>query len=83
MPGRELARQRLGIRGLTFVFAGRPTPQKNLPLAVAAPARLPHGSLVVIGDCPGRVTLAEVIRREGVEERVVVHGALPCEQTFE
>ena len=33
---REALRERLGIRGPTFVFAGRLTAQKNLPLAVAA-----------------------------------------------
>lgn len=83
LPDREQARCRLGISGPTFVFAGRLAPQKNLPLAIAALARLPQGSLVVIGDGPERANVTEAIRREGMEGRVSVRGALPREQTFE
>jgi glycosyltransferase involved in cell wall biosynthesis len=83
LPDRDAARERLGISGPTFVFAGRLAPQKNLPLAVAALARLPEASLVVIGDGPERERLEQAIRREGVEDRVSVRGALPRAGTFE
>lgn len=60
----------------TFVFVGRLTEQKALPVALAALARLPEARLVLVGDGPERAALEQVARAEGVTERVEFLGSL-------
>ena len=75
-PRAEL-RDRLGFRFPTFVFAGRLTPQKNLPLAISALSRVADASLVVVGEGPSRAELSRAIDDAGVCDRVTLTGALP------
>lgn len=82
LPRDEL-RRRLGLTSPTFVFAGRLTPQKNLPLAIEAISTLESGSLVLVGDGPSRDELAALIAREGLTGRVSLEGALPRERAIE
>ena len=60
----------------TFVFVGRLTEQKALPVALAALALVPAARLVVIGDGPERARLDQVAHAEGVTERVEFLGSL-------
>ena len=75
-PRTEL-RNRLGFRFPTFVFAGRLTPQKNLPLAISALSRVPHAKLVLVGEGPSQAELSGAIDDAGVRDRVTLTGALP------
>jgi glycosyltransferase involved in cell wall biosynthesis len=60
----------------TFVYVGRLTDQKALPIAIGALARVPAARLVVIGDGPERGHLEDAARGEGVADRVQFLGAL-------
>jgi glycosyltransferase involved in cell wall biosynthesis len=76
-------RERLGVESPTFVFAGRLTPQKNLPLAISAMRHVPQASLVVIGAGPAREELLGRIADSGVGDRVKMKGALSREHAIE
>ena len=76
-------RDRLGFRFPTFVFAGRLTPQKNLPLAISALSRVADASLVVVGEGPSRAELSRAIDDAGVCDRVTLTGALPRAEAIE
>jgi glycogen synthase len=76
-------RDRLGFGFPTFVFAGRLTPQKNLPLAVSALSRVAGASLVIVGDGPSRAELVRAIDEAGVRDRVTLTGALPRSEAIE
>jgi glycosyltransferase involved in cell wall biosynthesis len=81
-PRGEL-RKRLGIDRITFVFAGRLVPAKDLPLAVSALRHVPGASLVVIGDGPERERVNDCIADAGLEGRVVLKGALRRSEAIE
>ena len=76
-------RDRLGFGFPTFVFAGRLTPQKNLPLAVSALSRVAGASLVVVGEGPSRDQLVRAIDQAGVGGRVTLTGALPRSEAID
>jgi glycosyltransferase involved in cell wall biosynthesis len=76
-------RHRLGFESPTFVFAGRLTPQKNLPLAISALSRVPGASLVVVGEGPSRAQVERVIDDAGLRDRVTLTGALPRSDAIE
>src|SRR5207248_1872486 len=59
----------------TFVFAGRLTSQKALPIALQALARVPEARLVLVGDGPMRASLEREASCLGVTERVRFAGA--------
>jgi glycosyltransferase involved in cell wall biosynthesis len=80
---REELRERLGIDRITFVFAGRLVPAKDLPLAVSALRHVPGASLVVIGDGPERERVNDCIADAGLEGRVVLKGALRRSEAIE
>ncbi len=82
LPSRAELRERLGVHGPTFVFAGRLTAQKNLPLAVAALGRV-EGRLVVIGSGPAEPELRRAISEAGLEGRIDLMGALPRAEAIE
>ena len=73
---REDLRRRLGMTGPTFVFAGRLTRQKNVPLAPAALAAVPGSSLVIIGEGPEGDAAARAVADARVGDRVTMTGAL-------
>jgi glycosyltransferase involved in cell wall biosynthesis len=73
---REALRRRLGVRGPTFVFAGRFVRQKNLPLALDALGHVDGASLVLVGEGPEAGTFAEAVARSGLGDRVSVKGAV-------
>ena len=76
-------RDRLGFGFPTFVFAGRLTPQKNLPLAAWALSRVAGASLVVVGEGPSRAQLARAIAQAGVGDRVTLTGPLPRSEAID
>jgi glycosyltransferase involved in cell wall biosynthesis len=80
---RTTLRKQLGLESPTFVFAGRLTPQKNLPLAISALRHVPQGALVVIGAGPSRDEVLRAVSDAGVGDRVTVKGALPRERAIE
>ena len=79
-PGREAARDALGLPSDAFVVAalGRLVPVKGFDLLVEAmPALLiavPAAHAVIIGDGPEETTLASLAGRLGVSSRVRLHG---------
>jgi glycosyltransferase involved in cell wall biosynthesis len=70
------------LDGRTFVFVGRLTEQKALPVALAALALVPDARLVLVGDGPERSVLERRATELGVAERVEFRGALPREQAL-
>lgn len=60
----------------TFVFVGRLTEQKALPVALDALARVPDARLVLVGGGPERSALERRAGELGVAERVEFRGAL-------
>jgi glycosyltransferase involved in cell wall biosynthesis len=61
----------------TFVFVGRLTEQKALPVALAALAEVPEAQLVLVGDGPERESLQRRARELGLDGRVRFLGSLP------
>jgi glycosyltransferase involved in cell wall biosynthesis len=61
----------------TFVFVGRLTEQKALPVALAALAEVPEAQLVLVGDGPERESLQRRVRELGLDDRVRFLGSLP------
>jgi glycosyltransferase involved in cell wall biosynthesis len=66
----------------TFVFAGRLTRQKALPVALRALAHVPDARLVVVGDGPMRSSLEGEAAALGVTERVRFVGAHPRDEVL-
>ena len=78
VPGdRAAARARIGIPETDFLVGtvSRLVPQKTVGDLVDALARVPHATLVVIGDGPERSAVEHRIRRLGLCERVRLLGA--------
>jgi glycosyltransferase involved in cell wall biosynthesis len=65
------------LDGSTFVFVGRLTEQKALPVALDALARVPEARLVLVGDGPERSALERRAADLGVGDRVEFRGPLP------
>ncbi|MGH2688627.1 MAG: glycosyltransferase family 4 protein [Actinomycetota bacterium] len=75
--------ERLGVRGDYLLFVGTQEPRKNLDRLIAAFARLGDKDLqLVIAGPPGwgSVDLPGVVRKLGLDGRVVFSGYLPDEQ---
>jgi glycosyltransferase involved in cell wall biosynthesis len=64
----------------TFVFVGRLTGQKALPVALDALERVPEARLVLVGDGPERPALER--RAALLDGRVEFRGALPREEAL-
>jgi glycosyltransferase involved in cell wall biosynthesis len=60
----------------TFVFVGRLTEQKALPVALAALAEVPEAKLVLVGDGPERASLQRRVGELGLGDRVRFLGSL-------
>jgi glycosyltransferase involved in cell wall biosynthesis len=80
---RDELRRRLGLRGFTFVFAGRLVAAKNLPLAVRALGKVPDASLVILGEGPELPAVEEAVAAAGVAERVSLAGPRPRPEVIE
>jgi glycosyltransferase involved in cell wall biosynthesis len=65
------------LDGATFVFVGRLTEQKALPVALDALARVSAARLVLVGDGPERGALERRARQLGIADRVEFRGSLP------
>ena len=65
-----------------FVFVGRLTAQKALPLALDALVEVPSARLVIVGDGPERAALERRVAELGLEERVTFDGALPRDEVL-
>ncbi|MDX6414917.1 MAG: hypothetical protein QOH23_2327, partial [Gaiellaceae bacterium] len=66
----------------TFVFVGRLTAQKGLPVALDALASTPGARLLLVGDGPERSALEERARRLDVLERVRFVGSVSRDETL-
>jgi len=66
----------------TFVFVGRLTAQKALPVALDALANTPGARLLLVGDGPERSALEERARHLDVLERVRFVGSVSREETL-
>ncbi|MBA3842314.1 MAG: glycosyltransferase family 4 protein [Actinobacteria bacterium] len=66
----------------TFVFVGRLTAQKALPVALDALARTPGTRLLLVGDGPERSALEEQAQRLGVLGRVRFVGSVSRDETL-
>ena len=62
---------------MTFVFVGRLTTQKGLPVALEALREVSDAQLVLVGDGPERDRLRQLAGSLGVTRRVSFAGALP------
>jgi glycosyltransferase involved in cell wall biosynthesis len=60
----------------TFVFVGRLTEQKALPIALGAFAALPAARLILVGDGPERDSLERLASKLGLDGRVRFVGSL-------
>ena len=69
-------------RGDAFVFVGRLTAQKALPIALDALAEVPPARLVIVGDGPERAALERRAQDLGVADRVRFEGALSREEAL-
>jgi glycosyltransferase involved in cell wall biosynthesis len=66
----------------TFVFVGRLTEQKALPVALAAIAEVEGARLTLVGDGPERASLERRARELGLEDRVRFLGSLPRDEAL-
>jgi glycosyltransferase involved in cell wall biosynthesis len=66
----------------TFVFVGRLTEQKALPVALAAVAEVEDARLLLIGDGPERASLERRVLELGLDQRVRFLGSLPREDAL-
>jgi glycosyltransferase involved in cell wall biosynthesis len=67
----------------TFVFVGRLTEQKALPVLLEAIAAVPGARLDILGDGPERPVLDATVAALGLGERVRFLGAVPRDQVLE
>lgn len=77
--GRDEARLRLNFAGPTLVSVGHLIERKSHDLIIAALARLPGYSLVIIGEGPDRYALERKIAELGLSDRTRLVGAIPHE----
>ena len=61
----------------TFVYVGRLTAQKGLPVLVDAIGQVDGASLEIVGDGPERASLEAKVAASGLDGRVRFAGALP------
>lgn len=66
----------------TFVFVGRLTEQKALPVALEALYQVPGARLVLVGDGPERESLERRVRELALEDRVEFLGSVPRDQVL-
>jgi glycosyltransferase involved in cell wall biosynthesis len=66
----------------TFVYVGRLTSQKALPVALEALAAVPGARLLLIGDGPERTTLQALAGKLGLSDRVEFAGAQPRDRVL-
>ena len=76
-PAPDVSPSARAPRPNTFVYAGRLTRQKALGVAIDAFARVPSAQLVVVGDGPERVALAQRAHAAGLDGRITFLGAQP------
>jgi glycosyltransferase involved in cell wall biosynthesis len=66
----------------TFVFVGRLTEQKALPVALAAIAEVPGSRLILVGDGPERASLERRVSELGIDGRVRFAGSLSRDEAL-
>lgn len=77
---RETAKAALGIDGPLVVTAGALVPVKGLALAMAAVARVPEATWIIVGDGPERPALERRAGEHGLAGRTRFLGAQPHEK---
>lgn len=79
-PGHSDIRERLGFtqEQVLFGYVGHLRAEKNLPLLIEAfaAANLDQGRLILVGEGPVRSQLETLIASRGIEDRVVMVGAI-------
>lgn len=73
---RPEARTRLGVAGRVWLCVGHLIERKGMHVAVAALARVPNVTLLLVGDGPEEGALRALARRLGVSDRVRFEGAI-------
>jgi len=76
---RAAAKARLGVSGPLLAAAGALVPRKGQDLALAALARIPDATLLLIGGGPDRARLERLAGEQGVAGRVRFLGVQPHE----
>lgn len=74
---REAVRERYGLPGRYFLYAGQWKGYKNVELLLAVMERLPDlrdTKLVLVGKEDSRVGMREMLARRGLQDRVVLTG---------
>lgn len=66
----------------TFVFVGRLTEQKALPVLLEALRSVPDARLVLVGDGPERIELDRRAHELGIADRVELAGARPRDEAL-
>ncbi len=74
---REVARERLGLRGPLLLTVGELSERKGVDVAVRTLAHLPGWHLALVGEGPLRRRLEDLARALGVAERLAFAGARP------
>ena len=69
-------------QGFRLVTVGRLVPHKRVDGIIAALAHMEDATLVIVGDGPHRPALQALVRRLGLEDRVLLAGSLPQEQVW-
>ncbi len=76
---RETAKAALGVSGPLLLSVGALLPRKGHTLVIEALARLPRGTLMIVGQGPERAALAALASARGLSDRVRLLGPRPHE----
>jgi glycosyltransferase involved in cell wall biosynthesis len=76
---REAAKAALGVSGPLLLSVGALIPRKGHALVIEALARLPRGTLMIVGQGPERAALEAQAAARGLSDRVMLLGPRPHE----
>jgi glycosyltransferase involved in cell wall biosynthesis len=82
-PAPDAASTKAAPQPNTFVYAGRLTRQKALPVAIEAIGRVRDARLLVLGDGPERAALERRARKVAPDGRIVFRGVQPRDQVLD
>jgi glycosyltransferase involved in cell wall biosynthesis len=77
---REAAKAALGVTGPLLLSVGALIPRKGHAFVIDALARLPRGTLMIVGQGPERAALETLIAARGLGDRVRLLGPKPHEE---
>jgi glycosyltransferase involved in cell wall biosynthesis len=86
LPAKEELKKELKFNGSILVSVGRLVPWKGFEMLIRAVSELRNElkdlKLFIIGDGPDRKKLADLIKQLGLENEVILVGALPRTEVF-